>query len=88
MKRIKAFFHGLLKNVKYSSVELNLYELIEMESLFGLMVFGPAAGLPIVPGTISLELFPWLEHELLVLYSRARQAKDPWGELFSLFEVG
>lgn len=75
------------RGLRDSASGMLAWEHRELENLFALLVLAPAAGVPGPPSGVALELLPDLERELTVLLARARGADDPWGELFSVFEV-
>ncbi len=83
----RKFFRAAGLGVKASAVSYTEWEYKELENIFGLLTLGNAAGIPGPPSLLSLDLLPFMERELLVLQSRARVAEDPWGELFSTFDV-
>ena len=87
LSRLRRACRFLDRRLRGASVSVLAWEYREMENLFALSVLSPAAGVPGTPSGLSLDLLPLLEHELLVLLDRARASGDPWGELFSLFEV-
>lgn len=82
------FFDGFKRFWRSRATEALAWEYREYENLFALMLLSPAAGIPGPPSLLSLELLPDIERELVVLLDRARESSDPYGELFSIFEVG
>jgi len=83
----KRFLGAFGRGLKASAVSYTEWEYKELENVFALLTLGGAAGFPGPPSLLSLELLPYMEREVLVLHSRARQAGDPWGEIFSTFDV-
>lgn len=63
------------------------FELKEMENIFALLVLGGFVGLPAPPGPIALELLPYMERELAVMFSRSDVAQDPIGSLMGFLDV-
>lgn len=64
------------------------WEAKELRNAFALMVAGSMIGLPASPAHITLELLPEMEDDLLIMLDRMGHAQDPWGELFSILEIG
>jgi len=86
--RLRRFFKSLRLGVRSKATGALAWECREFENLFALMVLSQAAGIAGPPSFLSLDLLPHMERELLVLLDRARESGDPYGELFSIFEVG
>jgi hypothetical protein len=79
--KILSFFQkGLATNV----IEI---ELIQLENIFTLLLFGCFVGLPAPPVHLTLKLLPKMEKELLIMMNRVFTSKDPLGELFSTFDI-
>jgi hypothetical protein len=62
-------------------------ELIQLENIFALLLFGCFVGLPAPPVNLTLELLPKMEKELTIMMSRVFTSKDPLGELFSTLDI-
>ncbi len=84
---LRRFLRAFGLGMRASAVSYTEWEYKELENIFGLLTLGEAAGFPGPPTLLSLDLLPFMERELLVLQSRAREAEDPWGGLFSTFDV-
>ncbi len=57
------------------------YEISELENIFALLLFGSFIGLPSPPAHITLQLMPYMEHELSIMFEKIQTAHDPLGEL-------
>jgi hypothetical protein len=62
-------------------------ELVQLENIFSLLLFGCFVGLPAPPVHLTLNLLPKMEKELLIMMNRVFTSKDPLGELFSTFDI-
>ncbi len=62
-------------------------ELIQLENIFALLLFGCFVGLPAPPVHLTLELLPKMEKELIIMMNRVFASKDPLGELFSTLDI-
>jgi hypothetical protein len=62
-------------------------ELVQLENIFTLLLFGCFVGLPAPPAHLTLKLLPKMEKELLIMINRVFTSKDPLGELFSTFDI-
>ncbi len=62
-------------------------ELIQLENIFAILLFGCFVGLPAPPVNITLKLLPKMEKELLIMMNRVFTSKDPLGELFSTLDI-
>ncbi len=63
-------------------------ELVEMEHVFSVLLLGTFVGLPSPPMNITLDLLPYLERELLLLFRKVETANEPLSTLFSIFQIG
>jgi len=68
-------------------VELTTLEMRELENMFVLLLMGSFTGLPAPPSFISVELMPYLEHELKVVNRRAENSSDALAEMAGFFDV-
>ncbi len=84
---LRKLFRAAGLGVRASAVSYTEWEYKELENIFGLLTLGGAVGFPGPPTLLSLDLLPFMEREVLVLQARAREAEDPWGGLFSTFDV-
>ena len=62
-------------------------ELVQLENIFALILFGCFVGLPAPPVHLTLKLLPKMEKEMLIMINRVFSSKDPLGELFSTFDI-
>ncbi len=85
--RFGRFLRSAWGSLRASAVPYTEWEARELEHLFALLALGSAAGIPGPPTLLSLDLLPLLEREILVLQAGTRRAGDPWGDLFSTFDV-
>ncbi len=77
---ISFFEKGLATNV----IEV---ELVQLENIFALLIFGCFVGLPAPPVHLTLKLLPKMEKELIIMMNRVFTSKDPLGELFSTLDI-
>ncbi len=77
---ISFFEKGLATNV----IEV---ELVQLENIFALILFGCFVGLPAPPVHLTLKLLPKMEKEMLIMMNRVFASKDPLGELFSTLDI-
>ncbi|MEJ2567550.1 MAG: hypothetical protein P8Z50_01515 [candidate division WOR-3 bacterium] len=77
---ISFFEKGLATNV----IEV---ELVQLENIFALILFGCFVGLPAPPVHLTLKLLPKMEKEMLIMMNRVFSSKDPIGELFSTLDI-
>lgn len=84
-ERIKGFTSGMQGAMATDSIEV---ELVELENIFSLLLFGCFVGLPTPPVHLSLKLLPVMQDELIVMLNRVSTAKGPLSELFSTLDVG
>jgi hypothetical protein len=62
-------------------------ELVQLENIFALLLFGCFVGLPTPPVHLTLKLLPEMEKELIIMINRVFTSKDPLGELFSTLNI-
>ena len=75
---------GFLKSKAYGYVE---FDLNEAKNLFGLLLFSPLMGIPLLPASIALELLPHAESDLARAVDRMFTLDDPWGLIGGRFDV-
>ena len=90
MMHYKDFAHKikqLLRSVegvhRSKAAAMHEWEEKELRNIFALMVAGPFAGIPSPPVSITMELLPLMETDLILMINRIQTAHDPMGELFS-----
>lgn len=69
------------------AVALTQYEARELENMFVLMLLGSFAGMPSPPSSLSVELLPYLEHEIKVLNHRAENSTDALAEIMGQIDA-
>lgn len=84
---IRMFFVGLDRAQREKAVALTNYEARELENMFVLMLLGSFAGMPSPPSFISVELLPFLEHEIRVLNRRAENSSDALAEIMGSLDA-
>ena len=72
---------------RYQAVEMVEKELSELEHIFSILTFGAFVGLPAPPMHITLDLLPYSERELLLLFRKVDTAYEPISMLASIFSI-
>lgn len=86
--KIRDFWKSYDKAASYNLTEALEYEVSEMEHIFGLLALGSFVGMPSPPMQISLELMPYLEQELILMFHKTDTASSPLSDLASVLDVG
>lgn len=90
-KRIKDSVKRLFNTLSFFEKGLATHaaevELVQLENIFTLLLFGSFVGLPAPPVHLTLKLLPRMERELIIMTNRIFTSKDPLGELFSTFDI-
>ncbi len=73
---------------RYKAVEYHEWEEKELKNTFALLVAGSFIGIASPPIQITLELLPYMEDELKIMFERMDASVDPIGEMFSNLDVG
>jgi len=63
------------------------YEAEELENIFSILVLGIFIGIPAPPVQVTLELLPYMEHELQIMTKKITTAHDPLADLFSVLDI-
>jgi len=63
------------------ATELLEFELLEMQNIFTLLLFGSFTGMPAPPVHITLQLLPLMPKELELMYERISVAHDALSEV-------
>jgi hypothetical protein len=63
------------------------FEVSEARGLFGVLVFSPLFGLPLVPAGVCLELLPLMEDRLRIALARMSDLDDVLGLLAGRFDI-
>jgi len=69
-------FKAISELLRKNATDMVSFELDELENLFALMLFGSFVGVPLTPIPISLELLPYLNHEIEVMNERTFELDD------------
>ena len=86
-KNFKKIFLDVCQSHRDRAVELTRFELRELENLFVLLLLGAFTGTPSPLSMLSVELLPFLEHELKIMEKCAKNADDALAELASLLDI-
>ena len=81
---IKHFIEGLLG----SSTKHLEYELIELENIFSLLICSSFLGISQQPLYISLNLLPYIERELHIMFSKHALLDDELASWFGKLDIG
>jgi len=57
------------------------FEVMELENIFSLTLFGSFTGMPSPPVHITLQLLPSMQEQLVLMFNRVATARDALGEL-------
>jgi hypothetical protein len=85
--RVKRLFESISFFEKGLATHVIEVELIQLENIFALLLFGCFVGLPAPPVHLTLKLLPKMERELIIMINRVFTSKDPLGELFSTLDI-
>ncbi len=88
INKIKNLFDNINQSQRSKVIELTQFELRELENLFILLLLGAFTGIPSPLSMLAVELLPFLEHELKVMDTRAKDADDALAELAGLLDIG
>ena len=80
-ERLKELFHSIQMVNRYKATEMLELETKELEHMFGLFLFGSFVGMPAPPAPIALELLPYMERELELMFVRSAVAGNALSEL-------
>jgi hypothetical protein len=69
-------FKMISELLRRNAIDIAGFELEELENLFVLMLFGSSVGVPLAPAPLSLELLPYLDHEIGIMNERAFDLDD------------
>jgi len=69
------------------ATEMLEFELKELENIFALLLMGGLVGFPSPPVPLAMELLPYMEHELGIMFSRSDFAQDPLGALMGILDI-
>lgn len=86
-RMVRSVLVGMNQAQRERVVGLTAFEARELENMFVLMLLGSFAGMPSPPSFISVELLPFLEHEIRVLNRRAENASDALAEIMGSLDA-
>lgn len=78
------FFKDLQIVNRNKATQMLAFEVMEMENIFSLLLFGSFTGMPSPPAHITLQLLPLMERELKLMFSRINVAHDALAEVVSI----
>ena len=84
LSRIKDFINDIQVINRENATEILSYEVMELENIFTLLLFGSFTGMPSPPVHITFQLFPLMEKELKLMFNRINTAHDGLAELVSI----
>ncbi|GAB6275667.1 MAG: hypothetical protein SAMD01599839_02070 [Rectinema sp.] len=90
MKLLHLFRRGaktLVQVQREKATSMLDFELKELENIFALLLLGGFVGIPSPPSPIAIELLPYLERELVVMFARTDMSVDPIGSLVGMLEI-
>lgn len=82
-QKLALFFKDLQIVNRNKATEMLAFEVMEMENIFTLLLFGSFTGMPSPPVHITLQLLPLMERELKLMFSRINVAHDGLAEVVS-----
>ncbi len=82
-QKIAVFFKDLQIVNQDKATQLLAFEVMELENIFALLLFGSFIGMPSPPVHITMQLLPLMEKELLLMFSRINVAHDGLAEVVS-----
>lgn len=84
---VRGFFSTMDQAHRDNATELTDFEARELENMFVLILMGSFMGMPSPPSSLSIELLPYMEHELRVLNRKAERSSDALAEIGSMLDV-
>jgi len=82
-QKIAVFFKDLQIVNRNKATEMLTFEVMEMENIFTLLLFGSFTGMPSPPVHITLQLLPLMERELKLIFNRINVTHDGLAEVVS-----
>ncbi len=83
-QKLAVFFKDLQIVNRNKATEILSFEVMELENIFTLLLFGSFTGMPSPPVHITLQLLPLMERELKLIFSRINVAHDGLAEVVSI----
>ncbi len=88
LEMIRKYIHDLFRDMQIvnrsRATELLDFEVMELENIFSLLLFGSFTGMPSPPAHITLQLLPLMRDELKIMFNRISVAHDALAEVVSL----
>ena len=82
--KLKGFFRDVQIINQDKATALLQFELMELEHIFTLLLFGSFTGMPSPPVHLTLQLLPLMERELKMMFNRVNVAHDGLAEVISI----
>lgn len=86
--KIKNYIRDLFRDMQIinrgKATALLDFEVMELENIFSLLLFGSFTGMPAPPAHITLQLLPLMQDELKIMFNRISVAHDALAEVVSL----
>ncbi len=81
--KLRAFFRDLQVISRGKATEMLEFELLELENIFALLLFGSFVGMPAPPVHITLQLLPLMEDDVQMMMKRVNTAHDALADIVS-----
>jgi hypothetical protein len=88
LKALKGYLNSFDAINRHKAVEYHEWEEKELRNTFALLVAGSFVGIPSPPAHITMELLPFMEADLKLMFERMDASMNPLGEMFSMLDVG
>ena len=83
VEQIRLFFKDLEIINSNKATEILEFELLELQNIFALLLFGSFVGMPAPPVHITLQLLPHMEKDVQLMLKRINVAHDALAEVVS-----
>lgn len=83
LAQVRDFFRDLQIINSNQATDLLEFEVIELDNIFALLLFGSFVGMPAPPVHITLQLLPLMEREVRLMLKRVDVAHDALAEVVS-----
>lgn len=84
LRWVREFLQDMRTVNRDKAVELIEFEVLELENIFALLIFGSFTGMPSPPVHVTLSLLPLMEKELAIMFDRVTTARDGLAEVVSI----
>jgi hypothetical protein len=81
--QVREFFRDLQIVNNNKATDLLEFEVIELDNIFALLLFGSFVGMPAPPVHVTLRLLPFMEKEVQLMLKRVSVAHDALADLVS-----